>query len=89
MIIGRRQACVKGEITMSPSQVNAARILLNKTLPDLKSLDLQASIEATVGPVHQLSDEELLAIAGGKVVRLNPPERDKPAIESTAQVVGV
>jgi len=82
MIIGRLQKCVKGEIVMSPSQVNAARILLNKTLPDLKSLDVQASIEATFKPTHQLSDSELLAIASGKVVRLHPP-----AIEGTAEVV--
>jgi len=84
MIIGRLQKCVKGEITMSPSQVNAARILLNKTLPDLKSLDVQASIEATLKPVHQLSDSELMAIASGKVVRLHPPANERPVIESTA-----
>jgi hypothetical protein len=84
MIIGRLQKCVKGEIVMSPSQVNAARILLNKTLPDLKSLDVQASIEATFKPTHQLSDSELLAIASGSVVRLHPPALERPVIESTA-----
>lgn len=84
MIIGRLQKCVMGKISMSPSAVNAARILLSKTLPDLKSLDVQASIEAILKPVHQLSDNELLAIAGGKVVRLNPPVHERPVIESTA-----
>ena len=83
MIIGRLQACVKGEITMSPSQVNAARILLNKTLPDLKSLDVQASIEATSKPIYQLSNDELLVIAGGGVVtRL--PVNERPVIELKA-----
>lgn len=30
---------------MSSSQVNAARVLLNKTLPDLKQFELQGDVE--------------------------------------------
>ncbi len=83
MIIGRLQACVKGEITMSPSQINAARILLNKTLPDLKSLDLQASIAASTPPIKELTHEQLLKIAsGGVVTRL--PVNENPVIEMQA-----
>ena len=33
-MIGQLQKCVMGEIEMSPQQVAAARILLNKVLPD-------------------------------------------------------
>jgi hypothetical protein len=68
---------------MSPSQVQAARILLNKVLPDLKSMELQATIAAQSLPIHQLTDKELLPIAsGGVVTRL--PVNEKPVIEMQA-----
>jgi hypothetical protein len=67
---------IHGEIDMSPSQVQAARILLNKVLPDLKSMELQATV-APVGPLaYELTDEQLLAIAAGalNVVPIQPME---------------
>jgi len=82
-IIDRLMKHIHGEIKMSPSQVQAARILLNKVLPDLKSMELQATIEAQTTPIHQLTDKELLAIASGRVVtRL--PVKEKPIIELKA-----
>ena len=52
---------VSGEIDMSPTQVRAASILLNKVLPDLKSVDMQSRIETT--SVFRMTDEQLMAIA--------------------------
>jgi hypothetical protein len=52
---------VEGRIELSNAQVNAARILLGKVLPDLKSTEYQGRIE-TVSSVR-LTDEQLMAIA--------------------------
>ena len=38
-ILNRLNSHTLGEIEMTPSQIQAARILLNKTLPDLKALE--------------------------------------------------
>jgi hypothetical protein len=82
-IVSRLIAHVHGEIQLSHSQVAAARILLAKVLPDMKSLDIKASVK--IGkPTYQLTDDELLAIASGKIVRLHPPAPERPVIESTA-----
>lgn len=39
-IINRLNQCVMGEIELSPSQVNAAKTLLSKVLPDLQAMAL-------------------------------------------------
>jgi hypothetical protein len=54
---------VEGKIELSNSQVNAARILLGKVLPDLKSTAYQGRIEAV--STVRLTDEQLMAIASG------------------------
>jgi hypothetical protein len=43
-IINRLEKLVKGEIDMSPQQVNAANILLRKTLPDLSAVTMDATV---------------------------------------------
>lgn len=43
-IINRLEKLVKGEIDMSPQQVNAANILLRKTLPDLSAVTMDANV---------------------------------------------
>ena len=92
-IIDRLVKHINGEIELSPSQVAAARILLNKVLPDLKSMELQATI-APLGPsIHQLSDEELLTIAAGalNVVPMLPVEKtvsEVPAIAAPEKQTG-
>ena len=58
---------VEGKIELSNSQVNAARILLAKVLPDLKSTEVQARIEAV--STVRLTDEQLMAIAAGGLKR--------------------
>jgi len=38
-LIDRLQKCVDGELTLTSTQVNAAKILLGKKVPDLKSVE--------------------------------------------------
>jgi hypothetical protein len=45
MIINRLYGCVMGEVELSPQQVNAAKALLNKVLPDLQSVQMDASVD--------------------------------------------
>lgn len=44
-IINRLQSLVNGEIDMNPQQVNAANILLRKTLPDLTAVTMSGDAE--------------------------------------------
>lgn len=59
-IINRLSKCVKGEIELSAVQVNAAKILLNKVLPDLSSVDINAIVDqrTTVVSSDPLTSEE-------------------------------
>jgi len=57
---------VMGEIDMTPSQVRAAGILLNKVLPDVKSIDVDLRSDLNTVSLHRLSDEQLMAIAASK-----------------------
>ena len=82
-IIDRLMKHIHGEIDMSHSQVQAARILLNKVLPDLKSVEVAASVE--VGPpVFEMTDEQLLAIAAGalNVVPIQPVEKTVKEVQA-------
>lgn len=75
-IIDRLVKHIHGEVDMSHTQVQSARILLNKVLPDLKSVEVAASVE--VGPpVYDMTDEQLLAIAAGalNVMPIQPKEK--------------
>jgi hypothetical protein len=38
-IVNRLQKCIEGEVELSPQQIQAANILLRKTLPDLQATD--------------------------------------------------
>lgn len=46
-IINRLQRCVMGEVELSPSQVSAAKTLLDKVLPNLQAMDLNAQTDNT------------------------------------------
>lgn len=49
MIVERLQNhIVAEEDIMSTSQVNAAKILLNKTIPDVKQVEMSGSLDATI-----------------------------------------
>ena len=54
---------VEGKIELTASQVNAARILLGKVLPDVRTTEITGSVQVT--QTHYLTDEQLLAIAAG------------------------
>jgi hypothetical protein len=56
---------VEGRIELSNSQVNAARILLGKVLPDMKSVNVDVHARLNTISHHRLTDEQLMAIAAG------------------------
>jgi hypothetical protein len=55
MLINRLQGHVLGRIEMSKTQVQAAGMLLRKTLPDMIAQTV------TLRPLEQMADDELLA----------------------------
>jgi len=71
MIVGRLQKCVAGQIDMTPTQIAAARILLNKVLPDLKALEVQVSDQVT-GDARAISTAFLLSVIEGQASRVAP-----------------
>jgi hypothetical protein len=77
-IIDQLQRCVEGKVELSPSQVNAARILLNKVIPDLKSLEVQQS-PATARNIRDIPTHELLTIIDGHAKRLLPTQSNTAA----------
>ena len=50
---------------MTPTQVRAAAILLNKVLPDLKTVEVDVHAQFDTTPYRRLSDKELMRIAAG------------------------
>ena len=50
---------------MTPTQVRAAAILLNKVLPDLKTVEVDVHAQSNTTPYRRLSDVELMRIAAG------------------------
>jgi hypothetical protein len=64
-IIDRLVAHVNGEIEMTPAQVASARILLNKVLPDMKSIEVDVHAQLKTVSTHRLTDAQLMQIASG------------------------
>ena len=64
-IIDRLVKHVNGEIDMTPTQVRAAAILLNKVLPDLKTVEVDVHAQLNTVSTHRLTDEQLMQIASG------------------------
>jgi hypothetical protein len=50
-LLNRLQKHVLGEVEMSPTQIQAAQILLKKALPDLQAIDLQGAGEGGAIPL--------------------------------------
>ena len=48
MIVSKLTKHIKGEYPMEPSQVNAAKTLLNKVLPDLRAVEHSGGIEHSI-----------------------------------------
>ena len=63
-LVERLRKHAVGEDKMSPSQIRAAEILLNKTLPNLTAATLDTTIDDS--RAETMSDAALIAIAGGK-----------------------
>lgn len=47
-LINRLQNHTDGKVEMSPTQVQAARILLGKSLPDLQAISLAGHLDGTM-----------------------------------------
>lgn len=68
MIVTKLQACVRGDEQMTATQLNAARILLNRTVPELKSLEIvQKSEDADI---KTISASDLLDVIEGSSKRV-------------------
>lgn len=66
MLINRlmNHADPESDVIMTPSQIRAAEILLNKTLPNLTATEIDATIDDS--RPETMSDSALIAIAGGR-----------------------
>ena len=69
-LVGRLQRHALGVLEMTPTQIKAAEILLNKTMPNLKSVDHTGAIQHS--HVRELSDEQLATIATGGSLGIAP-----------------
>ena len=49
MILGQLHGCVDGTVELSASQISAARVLLNKVLPDLSTVTNTGTIKHEAG----------------------------------------
>lgn len=58
-LINRMTKIAMGEVDAEPYQVNAAKALLNKVLPDLRSVDHTGDLEHThtVNPIEMLMQQ--------------------------------
>lgn len=52
-LLNRLISHANGEIEMTASQVNAARIVIGKSIPDLKSMELTADITAKITKIER------------------------------------
>jgi len=55
-IINRFMACMNGDIELTAAQVSCGKTLLNKVLPDLQSVSLDANVGMTVTIAREASD---------------------------------
>lgn len=58
-LLNRLTSHAKGEIEMTQSQVNAARIVIGKAIPDLKTVELTGDAE---NPIQMIQKIELVAL---------------------------
>lgn len=59
-IINRLQKHIDSELELTATQVNAAKILLAKSVPDLSSIELTGDPENPVHVSVSLTDQELI-----------------------------
>jgi hypothetical protein len=58
-IVDRLQAHIHGECDMSQTQINAARILLNRTLPEIKAIEVKPDGDRNA---KNISNDDLFAL---------------------------
>jgi len=75
MIVGRLQRHIEGKLDMSSTQIQAARILLNKVLPDLRSVAVVP--QGPAGDPRGIDAAYLLSIIEGHAERVEDGRRDK------------
>lgn len=70
MILDRLEKCVEGEVEMTAQQVQAARILLGKVLPDLSAGTMESSVSVKDDTKPRDADEKkaraILTVINGK-----------------------
>lgn len=59
-IANRLQQHVNGEVELTATQVNAAKILLAKTIPDLSAVTLSNDPENPIGSIISPADADLI-----------------------------
>jgi len=78
MIADRLDKHILGEVEMTATQIRAAEILLNKTLPNLSATELKATVE-THDP-NKLTDAELATIAAASSKRIAAKKNSKSKV---------
>lgn len=58
-LLNRLTQCANGEVEMSPAQIQAARIVIAKIVPDLKAIELSGEVGARVIIQASPTDERL------------------------------
>ncbi len=71
-LVNRLAKHAVGEVEMTSTQIRAAEILLNKTLPNLQAIDVKAEVTNT--DARTATDNELLDIATGGSAGTAEPE---------------
>ena len=66
-IVNQLQRCVMGEEEMTQTQINAARILLDRTLPTLKALEVD---QGDGGNAKVITNDQLLNVIEGQANRV-------------------
>jgi hypothetical protein len=85
MIRHRLHQCVRGEIEMTYVQLGAAKILLDKAIPNLTSVEHTGKVEHT--HVREYTDAELIAIIERE--RLGRIDDEAPGTDLVTSVHGI
>jgi hypothetical protein len=56
VIIDRFTKCLNGDIELSPTQVSCGKALLNKVIPDIQSVSIDANVGMTVTIAKEAAD---------------------------------
>jgi hypothetical protein len=71
MVIDRLEGHVRGDVDLTQTQIQAARILLDRTMPALKVIEVSTRQADSRDP-HSYSAQDLLEIIDGEAQRVEP-----------------